>query len=37
MGNYFYVNPYLIKNMSTYNTDKKFYYKIEINKLKKKI
>jgi hypothetical protein len=35
MGNYFYVNPYSIKNMTTDNTDKKYHYKIEINKLKK--
>ena len=35
MGNYFYVNPYSIKNIETDNSDKKYYYKIEINKLKK--
>ena len=35
MGNYFYINPYSIKNMETNNIDKKYYYKIEINKLKK--
>lgn len=35
MGNYFYVNPYSIKNIETNNSDKKYYYKIEINKLKK--
>ena len=35
MGNYFYVNPYSIENIATDNIDKKYYYKIEINKLKK--
>jgi len=35
MGNYFYINPYSIKNISTDNSDQKYYYKIEINNLKK--